>query len=161
MQKSRAVIWGCTAVLMLGSFYMGKYLSDNYLHNEEQKYKGIWKGLGVTDVGVHSLPGSMVLIVEQGNSRVSINTQWGEYSYSADAKLSVRHHTGQHVYFELTDRTINGLDEFVSDTGIQVPRLSALLTAEVWRIESGYLMLNILNSGEVISSFKLSKKHQL
>ncbi|CAM2861709.1 hypothetical protein [Vibrio rarus] len=162
MQKTVALKWLASAIFIVLAYFSGRYVHQQYIVHKEYIYKGIWEGTGTTLLSKQrSINSSVVLIVEPGNSRISVSNAFNGHNYSLDASITLKHTIDQHVYSVLNDRSVTGLEAFMDDTGIIVPRVPSLLAIEVWRLDAESLFINLIGSGEVMASYQLHKKHSI
>ncbi|GEA51022.1 hypothetical protein VIN01S_18260 [Vibrio inusitatus NBRC 102082] len=161
MPKTLGFKWLAALIFIVLAYFSGRYINQEYIVNHERVFKGIWEGTGVFTSGNTSINSSSVMIIEPNDTRVAIKVEHNGYAFTVDANVTMRHSLNQHVYGELNNRTVTGLDKFVKNTGLLVPRTPSLLVAEVWRLDEGRLFINIMDSGVVIASFPLQRKHAL
>ncbi|MEZ9710819.1 hypothetical protein AB4254_19285 [Vibrio breoganii] len=161
MQKISIIKWVFAAIFVVLAYFSGRYVNQEFVYHDERVHSGIWEGAGNFFVNDDVVQSNLVLIIEPNNTRVSIRNFYNGFNFAVDANVTLKYSLTQHVYAEISNRSTVGLEEFISQTGLFVPRIPSLLTMETWRMEKGSLFMNVLDSGEIIGSYKLHKKHTL
>lgn len=114
-----------------------------YQTSPERLHKGLWEGSGVLTIDGKNVHTNVILIIDPKESRVSINHQHDTSNYTYDAKLQLRYRTGLTNHLEIFDRELNGINEFMEATSINIPNHGSLLSLQIWRLEADSLFLSL------------------
>lgn len=122
-------------------------------------YYGVWQGTGLIDYQGATVESHLVLILNESESRVSIANYLEGESFAMDASVTIRDTHSKHVYFDLSNRTTNGLESFVEVTGIQVPNFPLLFHIESFRLEDNALFLTMNHKNKTLASYRVTRIH--
>ena len=161
MQPHRLILALLTLALSIGGYWAGKQLASSNHVPISHELRGVWKGLGTFQYQGQVVESQIVLIVDGSNSRISITNSLDEASYTIDANLAPHSNLHENIYIDFKDRSTNGLEEFTRLTGLSVPPSPGLLSLQAWHLEKDSIFINVSNYRDVISSYKITKEHDL
>lgn len=115
-------------------------------------YSGVWSGIGSFTIGDMKIDSKATLLIEPDKTRLSIINSHGDYNYTYDAELSLRRLYHQDTHLEVSNRSVNGLDNFILNTDILIPNQGTLLYGQLWRLEEGriFLKMHVNNHQDVV-----------
>ncbi|CAE6944035.1 hypothetical protein ACOMICROBIO_GDFFDHBD_03224 [Vibrio sp. B1REV9] len=157
MPKSRfLILLIISGVIALSSFAGTKVY--RYLNDPFQLYEGAWQGDGTLFIGDKKIHSVAIMLVENGQIRLSVNNRYGDFNYTYDGTLKIRKHEHISAHFDIIDRQVRGLEEFVQNTHIDIPMGGNLLRLNAWRLDEGRLFIDVEQSNNLDVSYILTKK---
>ncbi len=159
--STRRLIQSTLVLLLIALSYFIGYFAYQYLHNPIRMHQGVWYGKGQITFGDIEVESFATLIVENRSARLSVDNRYKQFNYTYDVDLEYKQSNHERNHLEITKRTVNGLEEFIEATGIQVPSYGTLLSIDGWRIDDEELFLNIQLSKDSNASFLLIREDDL
>jgi hypothetical protein len=159
--STRRLKQSTVVLLILSVSYFIGYHTYQYLNDPLRLYQGVWYGQGQIAFSDKQVNSFATLIIERKSARLSVENRYGEYNYTYDVNLAYKKLNHERNHLEVTERSVNGLEEFIKDTGIHVPSYGTLFRVDAWRVDGGQIFLNIQLSNNNNASFILTKEDDM
>ncbi|MCJ2378216.1 hypothetical protein LNL84_15470 [Vibrio sp. ZSDZ34] len=158
--STRRLIQSTVVLLILSVSYFIGYLTYQYLNDPLRLYQGVWYGKGQISFGDKKVESYATFIIERKSARLSVENRYGQYNYTYDVNLAYKKLNHERSHLEVTERSVNGLEEFLKDTGIHVPSYGTLFRVDGWRVDNDRIFLNIQLSKNNNASILLTKEDE-
>jgi hypothetical protein len=141
--STRRLIQSTVILLTITLSYLIGYLAYQYLNDPVRLHQGVWNGNGQIVFGDMTVESDVTLIIERNGARLSIDNRYKEFNYTYDVNLSYKKLNHERNHLDITQRSVNGLEEFIESTSIQIPSFGTLVSIDAWQLEKDELFLNI------------------
>lgn len=129
-----------------------------FLNDPFRVYEGELQGEGAIYINGNKIDSSAFVLIKNGEMRLSVNNRYNGFSYTYDGTLVMRQRDYISTHFDIENREVQGLDQFIANTNIDIPVGGTLFRVNAWRLDEGRFFLDVQQSNSADVSYILSKK---